>query len=55
MVKCVEDHDKEHESVLLMLSNRYLIAKQVIPVIVPMPPTTQLMSGDSNEVLLFPC
>jgi hypothetical protein len=50
MVKYVEEHD----NVLLMLSNRYLLAKQVIPVIVPMPPT-QLMSGDSNEVLFFPC
>jgi hypothetical protein len=38
MVKYVEEHDKEHDSVLLMLSNRYLIAKQVIPVIVPIPP-----------------
>jgi hypothetical protein len=42
MVKCVEEHDKEHDkehdSVLLMLSNRYLIAKQVIPVIVPNAP-----------------
>ncbi len=44
---------REHDNVLLMLSNRYLIEKQVIGVVVPMPPT-QLMSGDSNEVLLFP-
>ncbi len=54
MVKYVEEHNKEHDSVLLMLLNRYLIAKQVIPIIVSMP-STQLMSGDSSEVLLFPC